>query len=358
MISLSLCMIVKNEEKVLPRILKPMKEIVDKILICDTGSTDRTKEIIREFTAEVYDFPWKNDFSAARNFISEKVSTDYWMWLDADDMITQENLYRLKQLKETLSPNTDMVMMDYVTDFDEWNHAAFSCYRERILKTSRNFRWRGRVHESIIPTGNILYSPIQIEHRKIKPCSSFRNLHIYQQMIEEGEPLEPRDLFYYGRELFYHKQYEYAICVLKKFLKEPDGWIENRLDSCLILSYCYQASGNDQYALEILFHSFMSDIPRAEICCEIGKIFFMKQNFSMAAHWYHQALLAPDNSQNGGFYIPDCHNFIPFLQLCVCLDKSGMHKEAFEFHRKARTLKPEHPSVIQNQIYFHEILGF
>ena len=92
MISLSLCMIVKNEEKVLPRILKPMKEIVDKILICDTGSTDRTKEIIREFTAEVYDFPWKNDFSAARNFISEKVSTDYWMWLDADDMITQENL--------------------------------------------------------------------------------------------------------------------------------------------------------------------------------------------------------------------------------------------------------------------------
>ena len=146
--------------------------------------------------------------------------------------------------------------------------------------------------------------------------------------------------------------------MLKKFLKEPDGWIENRLDSCLVLSYCYQASGNDQYALEILFHSFMSDIPRAEICCEIGKIFFMKQNFSMAAHWYHQALLAPDNSQNGGFYIPDCHNFIPFLQLCVCLDKSGMHKEAFEFHRKARTLKPEHPSVIQNQIYFHEILGF
>ena len=84
----------------------------------------------------------------------------------------------------------------------------------------------------------------------------------------------------------------------------------------------------------------------------------MKQNFSMAAHWYHQALLAPDNNQNGGFYIPDCHNFIPFLQLCVCLDKSGMHKEAFEFHRKARTLKPKHPSVIQNQIYFHEILGF
>ena len=137
-------MIVKNEEKVLPRILKPMKEIVDKILICDTGSTDRAKEIIREFTAEVYDFPWKNDFSAARNFISEKVSTDYWMWLDADDMITQENLYRLKQLKETLSPNTDMVMMDYVTDFDEWNHVCILLLQRTHLKNFPKFQMAGK----------------------------------------------------------------------------------------------------------------------------------------------------------------------------------------------------------------------
>ena len=156
MISLSLCMIVKNEEKVLPRILTPIKEVADKILICDTGSADNTKEIAREFTAEIYDFPWKDDFSAARNFISEKVRTDYWMWLDADDIITQENLFRFKQLKENLSPDTDMVMMDYVTDFDEWNHPVFSFYRERILKTSSNFRWQGRVHESITPMGNIL----------------------------------------------------------------------------------------------------------------------------------------------------------------------------------------------------------
>ena len=82
----------------------------------------------------------------------------------------------------------------------------------------------------------------------------------------------------------------------------------------------------------------------------------------MAAHWYHQALLAPDNSQNGGFYIPDCHNFIPFLQLCVCLDKSGMHKEAFEFHRKATRPngKPILSVLFQKSLdlFSIEILGF
>ena len=81
MISLTLCMIVKNEEAVLERILNPVSEIVDEILIADTGSSDRTKEIAGQYTSQVFDFPWCDDFSAARNFLVEKVRTDYWMWL-------------------------------------------------------------------------------------------------------------------------------------------------------------------------------------------------------------------------------------------------------------------------------------
>ena len=100
MISIGLCMIVKNEEAVLRRILTPMSKLVDKIYICDTGSVDKTKEIAREFTDEVYDFLWKDDFSAARNFITEKADTDYWMWLDADDVITPENREKLQVERE------------------------------------------------------------------------------------------------------------------------------------------------------------------------------------------------------------------------------------------------------------------
>jgi len=168
MISIGLCMIVKNEEAVLRRILMPMSKLVDKIYICDTGSVDKTKEIAREFTDEVYDFLWKDDFSAARNFITEKADTDYWMWLDADDVITPENQEKLLRLKESMDSDTDVVMMDYAVGFDEWDHVTFSYYRERIMKTSRNFRWQGRVHETVVPAGNILYSDVVIEHRKIK----------------------------------------------------------------------------------------------------------------------------------------------------------------------------------------------
>lgn len=61
-----------------------------------------------------------------------------------------------------------------------------------------------------------------------------------------------------------------------------------------------------------------------------------KREYVTAAYWYQQALLAPRKKKNGGFYIADSHDFIPAIQMCVCLDKAGRHREAFEFHKKAR----------------------
>ena len=92
MVSISLCMIVKNEEDVLARALDSVKELADEIIIVDTGSEDRTKDIARRYTQKVFDFEWEDDFAAARNFACRKVSMDYWMWLDADDIVTENEL--------------------------------------------------------------------------------------------------------------------------------------------------------------------------------------------------------------------------------------------------------------------------
>ena len=89
-------MIVKNEEENLPRCLASVEGIFDEIIVVDTGSTDRTKEIAREFGAKVFDFEWIDSFAAARNEALSHATGDYAFWLDADDVV--EPVERVKLL--------------------------------------------------------------------------------------------------------------------------------------------------------------------------------------------------------------------------------------------------------------------
>ena len=79
---ISLCMIVRNEEAVLGRCLDSVADLVDEIILVDTGSTDNTKAVAAEYAAKIYDFPWCDDFSAARNYAVSQAVGDYWLWLD------------------------------------------------------------------------------------------------------------------------------------------------------------------------------------------------------------------------------------------------------------------------------------
>ena len=104
MASISLCMIVKNEEAVLKRCLDSIADLMDEIIIVDTGSTDRTKEIAADYTSKIYDYRWANDFSAARNFSFSKATMEYIYAADADEVLDEENHMRFLRLKQALLP--------------------------------------------------------------------------------------------------------------------------------------------------------------------------------------------------------------------------------------------------------------
>lgn len=95
--NISLCTIAKNEEIALPKCLSSVKDVVDEIVVLDTGSTDRTVEIAKEFGAKIYHFGWCNDFSAARNQALKYVTGDWVLVLDADETLTPEIVPDLQQ---------------------------------------------------------------------------------------------------------------------------------------------------------------------------------------------------------------------------------------------------------------------
>ena len=100
--TVSLCMIVKNEEKHLARCLHSVKPVVDEIVIVDTGSTDRTKEIGVAFGAHVADFPWVDDFSKARNFALSQASGDWILVLDADEILSARDHDKFRKLIDSV----------------------------------------------------------------------------------------------------------------------------------------------------------------------------------------------------------------------------------------------------------------
>ena len=356
MITISLCMIVKNEEEVLARCLDSVKDIVDEIVIVDTGSTDRTKEIAAAYTEYVYDFPWIEDFSAARNYSFSKGTKEYCMWLDADDVINEENKYKFLDLKRNMNPEVDIVMMKYHTNFDEAGNPIFSYYRERIIKNHKGYQWRSPIHEVITPYGNVIYSETGVEHRKLKPRDPDRNLRIFEKMLADGKKLDSRQQFYYGRELYDHQCYEEAKIVLLTFLDSGVGWMENQIEACRQLAYCYYRLDMEKEALQALFRSFVYDTPRAEICCDIGRHFFDRQQMQLAIFWYERAANTERKDRQGGFVLPDSYDYTPYLQLCVCYDKLGDYSTANAYNEKAGMVKPESAAFLANREYFRKKL--
>lgn len=352
---ISLCMIIKDEEAVLKRCLDSVKGFVDEIVIADTGSTDNSREIAREYTNLVYPFVWIDDFAAARNFAFSKATGDYLLWLDADDVIPEHSQTVFAELRKMLEQESpDFVMCPYDIAFDEAGKPTSTFYRERILKRSEGFVWLGRVHECIVPHGKIARCDFRVTHLGSKKERGMRNLHIYQKWAGE-EPLSPRDKFYYGRELFYHRLYAEAIAVLDEMIA-GEGWYVNKIDACRTKGFCHLARGERGLALEAFLKSFCFGEPRAFVCCEIGRLFREDKKFKEAAFWYESALACKDHSAEGDFEEPSCRSLTPLLELVCCYYSLGEHKKALLCHKKTEELAPHHPSVVYNRAFFEKKL--
>ena len=313
--SISLCMIVKNEERNLPRCLDSVQDLVDEIVIVDTGSSDATRAAALRYTHRVYDFTWRDDFAAARNFAFDQGTMDYLMWLDADDVLEEAD-------------------------------------RERLVRREAGLRWEGEVHEVIAPTGRVAHWTAAVSHRKTGPGDPDRNLRIYEGLLAAGKALSPRARFYYARELSAHGREEEAAAQLELFLSDGRGWVENALQACLDLAGCYERLGREEDAFSALVRGLWYGPPRPEACCELGRFFFRREDWLSAAYWYGRALDAPDWGEPGGFKQPGCRDYIPLLQLCVCHYHLGDRALAAEYNERAGAVQPDSAAVAFNRGFF------
>lgn len=332
MISISLCMIVKNEEKVLARCIDSLKDLMDEIIIVDTGSTDNTKAIASRYTDKIYDFKWNEDFSTARNFSFSKAVSDYIYVADADEVLDDVNYKRFSQLKNVLLPEIEIVQMNYLTS-SEFNtvYNYQKEYRPKLFKRVRSFNWISPIHETVNIQPVIYDSEIEVLHLP-QAQHTQRDFSTFINSIKNGYYLENYVLTMFCKELFISGQNEDFISVKDIFVNTLAK--ENRNDdvrkniSC-VLARIYRISGNYNEFFKLCLKDMASE-PCAEICMELGEYFYALNDFEEAVLWFINA-----SSETPSIIDIHTSGDLPLQRLSDCyneLAKSAQNNQDYELY--------------------------
>jgi len=285
-------MIVKNEEKVLKRCLDSLSDIADEIIIADTGSSDRTKEIALEYTDKVYDYNWTGDFSKARNFVSSKATKEYIYTADADEYLDEENRVKLKRLKSILLPEIEIVQMLYCTPLELGTIYNFEKeYRPKLYRRLRQFTWIDPVHETLRTDPVVFDSEIEVQHRPSGNHAS-RDFAALASINKTGQRLSKKLHHMYAMELFRSgtdKDFCEAAPAFMQTMEQDGRSMDEIKEAICVLARYYRIKGDT----EKFFGNVLKDAvtePCAEICCELGMYYENAGNYNEALIWYQNAL--------------------------------------------------------------------
>ncbi|MCR4787981.1 MAG: glycosyltransferase [Lachnospiraceae bacterium] len=231
MSKISVCSIVKNEEKNIEKMLESLKKYGFEIVIVDTGSTDRTKEIAGRYTDKVFDFEWCDDFAKAKNFAASKAKNDWILFMDADEWIEFIDLEEMEYFIRKYQNAVGSVFMDNITGTPDNPGPPARIHIERLYDR-RKFHYIKPIHEMLAPKYGKLMDNLQLqtvlghsgycmddETRKRK---SKRNLELLFKELEE-DPDNPYLFFQIGKGYQMIDDHENAVRYFEKGLSyHPD----------------------------------------------------------------------------------------------------------------------------------------
>ncbi len=292
MITISVCMIVKDEEAILGRCLDSLRGLADEIIIVDTGSRDATKQVAARYTDKIYDFQWIDDFAAARNESFAKATMDYIYMADADEVIDEENRERFLILKKTLLPEIDIVQMKYANQLEHNTTYNFDVeYRPKLYKRVRTFRFVDPIHESVVLSPVVYDSDIMITHLP-QSNHAARDFKTFRKVIEREGKLSAKLYEMYAKELFIagtDQDFVAAIPYYSSFAEGMDcSERERKIYEC-VLTKAYRLQNDTTGILKYGLKNLAEGKASAEVCHELGEYFFSLGDYKEAVLWFYNA---------------------------------------------------------------------
>ena len=273
---LSVCIIAKNEERIIDKCLSALAIPDIEIIFVDTGSTDGTKKTASKYTDKIYDFEWCSDFAAARNFAVSKASNDCILSVDADEVLKNSDAAHLKELAAKIAGSDENILGNitcrsfYRNGQDDSGETVNAELIPRMFSKKR-FTYKGIVHEQLVPIDNpddskrtYVDTKLTFDHYGYFGDDKFieekteRNIGLLSKMHEDN-PDDPYVLYQLGKSYYMRHDYDTARDIFDKCLYFD---LEPSLDYVrdLVTSYGYTLLNTGRYetalSLEGIYNEF------------------------------------------------------------------------------------------------------
>lgn len=378
--TITACLIVRNEEKTLDQCLASFNKHVDQIIVVDTGSTDKSKEIATAHKAIIYDcnpsthpnFFIKDDestgapglytgnhilanFAGARNIGWDKVTTDYIIWVDADDVVNNA-----KQIQKTLvrmsNENVTVAALKYDYGHDGRGKPTLQQWRERIIKRGAG-RWTGLIHE-YVDTGGVpsqKFAGVTLTHRRQdKPTSTvkYRNYKVLRHSLRlEGANPNPRTLFYLGNEAQWFNTSE-ASGYWEHYLR-LSRWNEERAVALVRLGRIWEQNGGYEQAERYYAAAMVEDTQCPDGWFGLARVAYFRERWAECCQWTEEGL-AMGNPDSSLWHSPVERLGEPHIYYNFALGKLGRVKEALKSCKSGLAIVPDHKQM-KNNLAIYEV---
>ena len=299
--TISLCMIVRNEEAMLPRCLESIRHIVDEMVIVDTGSTDRTMEIAENYGARTFFYPWDGSFSNARNFAMEQATMDWILVMNADDEFEREDTDKLRDMvsgKHAATAYYGMTLSYLGETPDSAN--VLSNLNIYLVKNHMGYRFMGDIHEQITccnpdAVATTAISDIRIYHYgylsdpKLSQAKRERNIAMIKKELEKS-PGDRFMLYSLGNEYCAQQKVADALaCYLKSYEEfTPSRGYSAKLIMRII--GCYEALGKTQEELKFIDEGLRRYPEFTDLEFIRGTVWLQKERYFKATDSYKKCL--------------------------------------------------------------------
>lgn len=330
-------MIVKNEEALLAQSLQSIQAVADEIIITDTGSTDNTIKIAKEFTNKVFHFPWNDNFSDALNFCHSHSSSRYNFRWDADFLLRKGQAHIIN-LKNSQFDHLNTISFTWNIEFGNNNHPIKSIPRWFIFEKSA-FHFVFPVHADIKPNDpkilikNKYYPEIEIDHLKDKKLKAHRyeqTLSLVQKSLKKDKN-NPFLLFAFAEELIFEKNFIQAIKILSRVLNHEQIPQEKKALALEHMLLCYLSTSNflELQNLILTYKPIFFKNPRFQL---IEADFLAMCNPTQAIKTYTEYLKHPLTLQSASYLFDyQRHVIHPHYMLGKLLTNIGKINEAIPY---------------------------